>query len=134
MLAQHLDLTVDFSTASTYTFDGTTYTKPAGTTFVELSNYDFCLVQFVGLSGAAAAFQTTLDSGAIQGKTDGNVKMSTNYLDVYGVDVSSATNALVKSVASGAAIVRFPVVGRYLKIGGTGCVATKVLVTLTKIS
>ena len=36
MLAQHLDLTVDFSTASTYTFDGTTYTKPAGTTFVEL--------------------------------------------------------------------------------------------------
>jgi hypothetical protein len=135
MLAQHLDLTVDFNTASTYTNpEGDTSIKPAGLTYVELSNYDFCLVQFVGLSGAAAAFQTTLDSGAVQGITDGNVKMSTNYLDVYGVDVSSATNAFVKSVASGAAIVRFPVVGRYLKIGGTGCVATKVLVTLTKIS
>ena len=133
MLAQHLDLTYDFNTASTYTDPlGSVITKPVGITYVELSNYDYCLVQFDG-EGENLCF-TTLDSGAVQGVTDGNVKMSTNYVNVYGVDVSDNTNALVNYVSKNR-IVRFPVVGRYLKIGdGTFPSANKVLVTLTKIS
>ena len=133
MLAQHLDLTDDFNTASTYIDPlGTTITKPAGITYVELSNYDYCLVQVVSPLEPVALF-TTLDSGAIQGVTDGNVKMSTNYQSVYGVDVTDATNTLVNQAVD-KAIIRFPVVGRYLKIGNTGNSAEKVLVTLTKIS
>ena len=122
MLAQYLDVSSNFVAGGT------------GTAVVELSNYDYCVVQFVTLSGAAASFKTTLDSGAVQGTTDGNATLANNYLDVYGVDITSSTNALVKSLASGSGIIRFPVVGRYLKIGGTGCLATKVLVMLAKIS
>jgi hypothetical protein len=133
MLAQHLDLTDDFNTASSYLFDGDIYVKPAGVTYVELSNYDYCLVQIIKPE-SAIPFQTTLDSGAIQGVTDGNVKMSINYIDVYGVDVADAANTLVKSVSTVNSITRFPVVGRYLKIGDNGNSAEKVLVTLTKIS
>lgn len=133
MLAQHLDLTVDFNTESYYTTpEGDVMVKPAGVTYVELSNYDYCLIQVI-LPSTSVPLQTTLDSGAVQGVTDGNVKMSLNYCDVYGVDVTSATNALVK-VATGTTIVRIPVVGRYLKIGNTSITAGKVLVTLTKIS
>lgn len=122
MLAQYLDVSENFVTGAT------------GIATIELSNYDYCVVQFVTLSGAAASFKTTLDSGAIQSVTDGNALTSDNYLDVYGTDLTSSTNALVKSLASGSGIFRFPVVGRYLRIGGTGCLATKVLVMLTKIS
>jgi len=122
MLAQYLDVSSNFVSGGT------------GTAIVELSNYDYCVVQFVTLSGATASFKTTLDSGAVEGSTDGNALTANNYLDVYGVDITSSTNALVKSLASGNGIIRFPVVGRYLKIGGTNCLATKVLVMLTKIS
>jgi hypothetical protein len=134
MLAQHLDLTYDFSNPSTYTDPlGNVINKPDGITYVELSNYDYCLVQIIKTEGVSVPLQTTLDSGAVQGVTDGNVKMSLNYLDVYGVDVTSATNDLVKA-ATDTNIVRIPVVGRYLKIGEEGLKADKVLVTLTKIS
>lgn len=122
MLAQYLDVSENFVSGAT------------GIATIELSNYDYCVVQFVTLSGAVASFTTTLDSGAIQNVTDGNALNSSNYLDVYGVDLTSATNALAKSLASGNGLFRFPVVGRYLRIGGTGCLATKVLVMLTKIS
>jgi hypothetical protein len=114
MLAQYLDLAPKFN-------------SQAGTVVIDVSNYDYILVQPIG---STISFQSTIDSGAVQGVTDGNAKLATNFTAVQGTLVLGGTTGT--SVTSTNTI-RFNVVGRYLKMTGTAPI-TKLLVMLAKIS
>lgn len=118
MLAQYLDLTDEFNANSV--------------AYIELSNYDYAVVQIVAPSDVVY-FLSTLDSGAVQGETDGDISTSTNYTSVGCVDL--VTQNYVNQSGS-SFLGRFDVTGRYLKIDGTDneVVLSKLLVMLTKIS
>lgn len=119
MLAQYLDLTEE-------------YNNSANGVKIELSNYDYCIVQIYNNVGDGIQFKSTLDSGAVQGVTDGNILTSANYQTIAGLDLFS--NLLVDTVTSG--IFRIDVVGRYLNLycDGGDTDVQKLLVMLAKIS
>jgi hypothetical protein len=116
MIAQYLDVTDEFNTN--------------GEAYVETSNYDYCVVQFVSLSSSCSLY-STIDSGAVQGETDGNVALSDNYSQISFTDLSDGILYTTFSGANG--LLKVGVVGRYLRIGNGGQAANKVLVMLTKI-
>lgn len=116
MLAQYLDLSLKLN-ANNFAI-------------VELSNWDYCVIQVVSPSGTINLTATN-DSGAIQGETDGSYKLSTSYTTVQATKLSDGT-AVTALATSGQ--YRVGVVGRYLKIGGVGASAAKLLVMLSKIS
>lgn len=113
MVAQYLDLTADLAANGFARF--------------EVSNYDYAVIQLVGSDGFYS-FTTTLDSGAVQGVTDGDISTSVDYLQVAVIKL--ADNTYDTSV-SGDGLFRLNVVGRYVQITGTE--AGKLLVMLTKI-
>jgi len=124
MLAQYLDLTEEFANS----FDGSVYKVQ-----FEVSNYDYALVQFVDFL-SEVNFKSTIDSGAVQGVTDGNALTSTNYTTVYATYLLDNTKVTV-SPSNGT--YRFDVVGRYIKLtnaSGINLTTGKLLVMLTKIS
>lgn len=116
MLAQYLDLAPQMNNNN-------------GQVVIDVSNYDYVLVQPIGQS---VVFECTIDSGAVPGETDGNASTAINFVGCYGV--SGNTTTLRDNVADGA-IIRFGLVGRYIKIAidGTGDIQ-KLLVMLAKIS
>lgn len=114
MIAQYLDVTAEFNANNG--------------TKIEASNYDYCVVQFVGASGTIN-FTASNDSGAVQGTTDGNISLSTNFQTCFATKL--ADNTTVTTGATG--LFRFGVVGRYIQFAGAGAAATKVLVMLAKI-
>jgi hypothetical protein len=117
MLAQYLDLTEQFNENHYCEF--------------ETSNYDYALVQFISPT-SDIYFYATIDSGAIQSVSDGSIVSSQNYYSILGTDLSTGSD-IIQSAAN--TIIRFPVVGRYIKLDGTGGVtANKILVMLAKIS
>ena len=126
MLAQYLDLTEEF--ANSYDDDTNTYSVK-----IDVSNYDYAVVQFVDFL-SEVNFKSTIDSGAVQGVTDGNALTSTNYTTVYATYLLDNTKVTV-SPSNG--IYRFDVVGRYIKLtnaSGINLTTGKLLVMLTKIS
>jgi hypothetical protein len=120
MLAQYLDLTKEFN-------------ENQGTIYIETSNYDYCIVQVVGTSDGFTIVQSTIDSGAIEGVTDGSIITATNWSDIAGINLSDLSIVTGSSNIFYNGLIKFDVVGRYIKMknGGT---ASKVLVMLSKIS
>lgn len=115
MLAQYLDVTKQFNAGNG--------------TKIEASNYDYCVVQFVGAAGTIN-FTASNDSGAVQGVTDGNISTSTNFVSVQATNLTTGA----ATTTGGTGLFRLPVVGRYIQFAGASAAATKVLVMLTKIS
>lgn len=115
MLAQYLDLTDEITLNGYCVF--------------ETSNYDYAVIQLVN-PGGTINFYSTIDSGAIQGVSDGNAESSTNYFQIPGTDLATGndTNGLGTD-----GMVKFGVVGRYIKLQGS-ISPNKLLVMLTKIS
>jgi hypothetical protein len=116
MLAQYLDLSLELNKNNF--------------AIVELSNWDYCVIQVVNPSGTINLTATN-DSGAVQGQTDGNYKLSTNYTTIQATKLSDGTDVTALATAGQ---YRVDVVGRYLKIGGASAAATKLLIMLAKIS
>ena len=121
MLAQYLDLTDEF--------------QVNGDAFFEVSNYDYAVVQIINnTEGDAIGFFSTLDSGAIQGVTDGNIADSINYISIVAEDL--ANNNFVSTDGGVGGLFKFGVVGRYIRLytGGDPSSVSKLLIMLTKIS
>lgn len=123
MLAQYLDLTNEFNHES-----GVGYVE------FEVSNYDYAIVQLEGLD-EPALIKATIDSGAIQSVTDGNVLTSDNYFPIY---VTSIYDGIVQigDTGLGDGLYRIDIVGRYIKISSATNLSAsgKLLVMLAKIS
>lgn len=96
---------------------------------LDIGGYDYCIVQVISPS-SAVSFETSNDSNAIEGASDGSAVSSTNYLTVQGVNL--ATNANVSSLSASGSV-RFGYVGRYLRIFGTSATVTKLIIRLFKI-
>ena len=78
MLAQYLDLTDQMQAEKFVQF--------------EVSNYDYALVQIVGNEdNYNITFYGTIDSGAVQGVTDGNIFTSDNYVTITGLNLTTGT-------------------------------------------
>lgn len=126
MLAQYLDLTDEFNNS---------YTESTGEYYVvfEVSNYDYAVIQISG-SDAGIRLESTIDSGAIQGVTDGSALTSDNYHEVYKTYI--ATGAVADgAVQLGDDMVRVDIVGRYIKLSSlTPIHFGFILVMLAKIS
>lgn len=119
MLAQYLDITDEF--------------KVNGSALFEVSNYDYAVVQIIN-DGDGIEFKSTLDSGAIQGVTDGNIADSGNYVSIVAEDLTN--NNFVNNDGGVGGLFKFGVVGRYIQLytGGDPGSVSKLLVMLTKIS
>ena len=116
MLAQYLDLTDEINAKGEVKF--------------ETSSYDYAVVQIIG-QPSRIDFSSTINSGSIQGVTDGNILTSVYYRHAYATQLSDGT--IVNNSNNGDGLYRFNVVGRYIKLKSGGTV-TKLLVMLTKIS
>jgi len=115
-LCQTLDVTNEFVAGNGYTID--------------MSNWDNAVWQFVAPSGTIDTTSSN-DGGAIQGSTDGNSKSALNFQTIQVTKLSDGT--AVTTVAA-AGLFRNGVVGRYVRFGGSGATATKVIVMLHKVS
>ena len=97
---------------------------------IDVSNYDYCLVQPIG---SDASFETTIDSGAIQGVSDGSAISATNFTTAVGLVSNETTSTTLTNSVGPLQIIKFNVVGRYIRITCNDALK-KVLVMLTKIS
>jgi hypothetical protein len=121
MLAQYLDLTDEFYVNGIVSF--------------EASNYDYAVVQIItSTTGDAINFNSTLDSGATQGISDGNIADSGNYISIVAENLANGN--LVSTDGGVGGLFKFGVVGRYIQLLSQGDPTTvsKLLVMLTKIS
>jgi len=122
MIVQYLDLTEEFKNS----FNGSRYSA----TF-EASNYSYAVVQFVGF-GSEVTFSSTIDSGSLQGVTDGNILTSDNYFLVAATYLLDNT---LSPYSPDNGIYRLDIVGRYIKlenIAGLDEYTGKLLVMLVK--
>lgn len=119
MLAQYLDITDAIL---------------SGTAIVETSNYDYCILQIAGNTGAVYDFSSTLESNAWTGVSDGSWVSSIGYTPIVGTDLSNGNLTTTTGGADG--LWRFNVVGRYLRFTfNTGSPSgIKALIMLAKIS
>jgi predicted enzyme related to lactoylglutathione lyase len=98
---------------------------------IDVSQYDYVLVHIITPS-AAISFNSTLDSGAVTGATDGNASSATNWTTCLAVNQLNGTAE--SSTASGNSIHEFDVVGRYIQLtAAAGTTVTKLLIMYTKI-
>lgn len=121
MLAQYLDLTEQF------------LSQENNIVTFEVSNYDYVLAQFVGLS-LGIDFYSTIDGGAVEGVTDGSVLTADNFQYINGTNLSDNTQSQFIIGESG--IYRFDVVGRYIRFQvrtDVGPSVDKLLIMLAKI-
>ena len=114
-LSTTLDVTKQFNANSGYIAD--------------FSGWDYCVVQLVSPSGAVS-FNTSNDSGAVQGVSDGSSISASNFTAVQGTNLASGS-AITSLNATGN--VRFGYIGRYLQLTGSSVTATKVILFFTKI-
>lgn len=101
----------------------------------ELGNYDYAVIQAVGMSGEGAALtiESTLDSGAVQGETDGNYLLADNYAQVAALSLLDGTTYSPTISADG--LYKLFVGGRYVKLTvNEGGSVNLVFVGLYKIS
>jgi len=118
MLAQYLDLAPQLQADN------------LGYVIIDVSNYDYTLIQPIGAD--VSKVECSIDGGDITGVTDGNATSATNFYAAAGITVSDGVT-YVNSITS-TRTVRFPVVGRYLKITASPTSMNKLLVMLAKIS
>lgn len=98
---------------------------------LDISGWDWIVVQIAGTPSGAIAFKHSNDAGAVTGSTDGNSLSALNFVAVQGVDLSSGTGVTTTSAAG---LFRFGVIGRFFQLSGTSITGvTKVLVHLSKI-
>ena len=117
MVAQYLDFTEKYNATGSFV--------------VETSGWDYCVIQAVGIANSIT-FNTTIDSGAIQGVTDGSFVSSDNYVSAVGVLLSDGVTKQNKIDAPWG-LIKFNVIGRYMKFVGGVDGSTKVLIMLAKI-
>jgi hypothetical protein len=118
MVQQVTDYTVDFNKDAKVQFD--------------TSGWDYAIFQIVSPTGSIT-FKSTNDAGAVQGVTDGNATLATNFVTTYAIDLSSSTGALAAST-SVSGIYKYQSVGRFIQLAGAnGTTVTKLLVQLSKI-
>jgi hypothetical protein len=115
--------------ALTRLLDLTTLYNAANPQNIDVSGWDYVVVQLVSPTGAIT-FNATNDGGAIEGSTDGNAISAANWVAVQGTNLNTGTS-VTSLAASG--IVRFAVVGKFMQFSGNVTV-TKLLVNLFKIS
>lgn len=117
MLAQYLDLTNEFN-------------NNGGFVEFETSNYDYCVVQVVGASQGLDIY-STIDSGAVQGVTDGSIITSSYYTAINFTDLATLTDT---GQVGPNGICRIKLSGRYLRVEDpNGASLTKLLIMLSKI-
>jgi hypothetical protein len=100
-----------------------------------VSAYYYCLLQIINCNNTAIDFKTTINSGAIQGVSDGNISSSLNYFDAMGTELLTGAPSINNGGTD--SIWRFDVIGRYLKIEALVPnlnANTKILIMLAKIS
>lgn len=97
---------------------------------LDIGGWDYAVVQLVSPTGTVT-FSSTIDSGAIEGVSDGSAVSATNWIVTQGVNINSGT-AVSTLATSGA--VRFQGIGQFLQIAGNGISVTKAFVRLYKIS
>jgi len=95
---------------------------------IDVSNYDYCLVQPIG--GSASLF-SSIDSGAVQGVSDGSAISASNFFNASGILITDGTT--ITNTVPANEIVRFGVVGRFVRISIENQVE-KTFVMLSKIS
>lgn len=118
MLAQYL------------TYTAADFTAGGGIVKFEAGSWDYAVIQPVTLSGSIEV-SSTLDSGAVQGETDGNYKLAQNFSAVQVEKLADGTK-LTTIVADG--LYKAGVIGRYVALELATGTVDYVLVMLTKIS
>lgn len=98
---------------------------------MDISGWDWVVIQIEGSPSSAISFKHSNDSGAIQGVTDGNETTATNFVTLQMTDLSSGTGV---TSTSSAGLFRAAVIGRFLQLSGTSVTGvTKILIHLSKI-
>ena len=97
---------------------------------VDVGGWDYSVVQLVSPTGTFT-FNSSNDSGAITGVSDGSSASATNWIAVQGTNLNSGS-AVTTLAASG--LVRFTVIGQYLQLSGGSAQVTKAIVRLYKFS
>jgi hypothetical protein len=115
MLAQYLDLADQFNVQE-------------GFVIIDVSNYDYCLIQPIGSN---VNIYSTIDSGAIQGVSDGSAVSATNFVPVAALSVIDGTT--YSAGITDGEIGKLSVIGRYVKISKSATI-DKLLIMLAKIS
>lgn len=72
-------------------------------------------------------FETSNDSGALTGISDGSSASSDNFIGLLGTNVSDGSSI---SSLSTSGVVKFTNIGRYLKVCGSGQTVTKAILKL----
>lgn len=112
-------------------FDASANFKSGGSSLIniDLSGWDYCVVQLVGPSGTIN-FLSSNDDGSVTGSVQGGPLAALNFTAVQGTNL--ATGAASTSGAAGG-LWKFNVIGRFLQLSGSSVTATKILVYLSKI-
>lgn len=97
---------------------------------LDLSGWDYAIIQ-IESGSAAINFNTTNDSGAQTGITDGNASTATAWQPVQGINLATGTGA-VASVA-GSTLWRFQYIGRFLQLTSATATVSRLLVLFSKI-
>lgn len=98
---------------------------------LDVGQWDNAVVQLVSPTGTFT-FNSTNDSGAITGVSDGSSASATNWIAVQGTNLNSGSAV---TTLAGSGIVRFAVIGQYLQISGAAAAqVTKAIVRLYKIN
>ena len=116
MLTRTVDLTTDFNNN--------------GSVNIDISNWDYVLVQMESPTGAVT-FNATLDANPQTGASDGNALTATPWIAVQGTNLNSGT---AETSSSSSRIHRFSVVGHFLQLTGSSVTATKMIIFFAKIS
>jgi hypothetical protein len=115
-LSQTVTITSEFNSGNGYTIDA--------------SGWDTTVWHFVNPSGTISITASN-DGGEINGVTQGNSLSALNFVAVQGTKLGDGT--AVTAVAA-AGLFRVGVVGRYVRMGGSGATADKVIIEFSKIS
>jgi hypothetical protein len=98
---------------------------------IDISGWDWIVLQVVGSPSGAIAFKHSNDSNSTTGATSGNALTAINFVAVQMTDLSSGT-AVTKTSAAG--LFKAGVIGRFFQLSGTSITGvTKILVHLSKI-
>lgn len=116
-VTQVIDITKDFTNGS-------------GICNIDLAGNDWAVLQII-TNSATINFLTSNDGGAVTGGAEGNAKSAANFFAVQGTNLATGVAATTLAAGAGANF-RFPVIGRYLQLNGSGTVV-KILVHLSKI-
>jgi len=114
------------------------YTQEFNTLYnisLDLSGWDKATIQVTAPMGGTLAIQATNDSGAVQGVTDGNATLATNFSSAQAVNVQTGT---ATNYIYGAGLYEYEVDARFLKLAGTpaqaGTNVGKLIIFNSKIS